>query len=79
MVPVEPAFGSRTGWRRFYPDLPGHGKSPGAKRIRDMDDYLDVVLEFIDEVAGEKDSRLEGSPSEPISPWPSLGDVSPKS
>jgi pimeloyl-ACP methyl ester carboxylesterase len=47
---VEPAFQERKGWRRVYPDLPGHGKTPGAGRIRGMDDYLGVLLEFVDEV-----------------------------
>jgi pimeloyl-ACP methyl ester carboxylesterase len=51
MAQIEPAFQSRRGWRRIYPDLPGHGGTPGATRIRDMDDYLDVVLEFVDEVS----------------------------
>jgi pimeloyl-ACP methyl ester carboxylesterase len=51
MAQVEPAFRSRRGWRRIYPDLPGHGKTPGASRIRDMDDYLQVVLEFVDEIS----------------------------
>jgi pimeloyl-ACP methyl ester carboxylesterase len=52
MAQLEPGFRSRTGWRRIYPDLPGHGGTPGADRIRDMDDYLDVLLEFVDHVAG---------------------------
>jgi len=48
MAAVEPAFLSRKGWRRIYPDLPGHGRTPGADRIHDMDDYLEVLLEFVD-------------------------------
>jgi pimeloyl-ACP methyl ester carboxylesterase len=50
MAHLEPAFRGRRGWRRVYPDLPGHGRTPGAPRIRDMDDYLGVVLEFADEI-----------------------------
>jgi len=50
MAQVEPAFRSRRGWRRIYPDLPGHGKTPAATRIHDMDDYFQVLLEFVDEI-----------------------------
>lgn len=50
MAHLEPAFRQRTGWRRIYPDLPGHGRTPGTDRIRDMDDYLDVVVELVDEL-----------------------------
>ena len=52
MAELEPAFRSCKGWRRVYPDLPGHGRTPGADRIHDMDDYLQVVLEFVDEISG---------------------------
>lgn len=45
---VEPAFKGRQGWRRLYPDLPGHGRSPGSPKIRDMDGYLRLVLGFVD-------------------------------
>jgi pimeloyl-ACP methyl ester carboxylesterase len=55
MAQVEPAFRFRKGWRRIYPDLPGHGRTPGSDRIRDMDDYLGVLLEMMDELfAGER-------------------------
>jgi pimeloyl-ACP methyl ester carboxylesterase len=60
MAQVEPAFRSRRGWRRVYPDLPGHGKTPGAARIHDMDDYLSVVLEFLDDVFGEERFSIGG-------------------
>ncbi len=50
MAQVEPAFRGRSGWQRIYPDLPGHGRTSGAGRIRDMDDYLDVMIEFADKV-----------------------------
>ncbi|MFI5413388.1 MAG: alpha/beta fold hydrolase [Candidatus Lutacidiplasmatales archaeon] len=60
MAHLEPAFRSRKGWRRIYPDLPGHGKTPGAGRIRDMDDYLGVLLEFVDDVFGRGRFALGG-------------------
>lgn len=55
MAVLEPAFRGRSGWERVYPDLPGHGRSPADPSIRDMDDYLDRLLDFADE-------RFEGSP-----------------
>ncbi|MCI4335544.1 MAG: alpha/beta hydrolase [Thermoplasmata archaeon] len=57
---VEPGFESRKGWWRVYPDLPGHGRTPGSDRIRSMDDYLDVVLEFADRVFGSSRFALGG-------------------
>jgi pimeloyl-ACP methyl ester carboxylesterase len=60
MAQVEPAFQSRKGWRRIYPDLPGHGRTPGAVRVRDMDDYLGVLLEMVDELFGDERFALGG-------------------
>lgn len=60
MAHLEPTFRGRTGWRRVYPDLPGHGKTPGTARIRDMDDYLDVVVELADGLFGGKRFSLGG-------------------
>jgi pimeloyl-ACP methyl ester carboxylesterase len=60
MVQVEPAFQSRKGWRRIYPDLPGHGRTPGADRIRNLDDYLGVLLETVDELFDEERFALGG-------------------
>ena len=52
---MEPLFAERAGWRRIYPDLPGMGRTPGAKWITLQDHILDVVMEFIDAVApGER-------------------------
>jgi pimeloyl-ACP methyl ester carboxylesterase len=50
MTDMEPVFSQREGWRRIYPDLPGHGGTPGSDRITNQDGMLDVVLEFIDTV-----------------------------
>src|SRR5690349_20836923 len=48
---MEPVFQHRPGWRRIYPDLPGHGKTPGADWITTMDQILEIVTEFIQIVA----------------------------
>jgi pimeloyl-ACP methyl ester carboxylesterase len=61
MAQVEPAFRGRKGWRRTYPDLPGHGKTPRADRIRDIDDYLGVLTEFVAEVFRGQRFSLAGS------------------
>jgi pimeloyl-ACP methyl ester carboxylesterase len=47
---MEPLFRHRAGWKRIYPDLPGHGKTPGKAWITSQDKMLDVVLDFIDHV-----------------------------
>ncbi|HCC79254.1 MAG: hypothetical protein A2X25_15505 [Chloroflexi bacterium GWB2_49_20] len=47
---MEPCFRQRDGWKRIYPDLPGHGKTPGKDWITNQDKMLDVVLDFIDNV-----------------------------
>jgi pimeloyl-ACP methyl ester carboxylesterase len=60
MAQIEPAFAARKGWRRVYPDLPGHGRTPGSNRIRDMDDYLGVLLEMADELFDDERFSLGG-------------------
>ncbi len=52
---MEPLFKERDGWKRIYPDMPGHGKTPGMDWITNQDKMLDVVLDFIDKVVpGER-------------------------
>jgi pimeloyl-ACP methyl ester carboxylesterase len=48
----EPALGARGGYRRIYPDLPGMGRTAAPASLRSVDDVLDTLLRFADEVAG---------------------------
>ncbi len=48
---LEPLFQNRPGWRRIYPDLPGHGKTPAAEWITSMDHFLEIMTEFMQTVA----------------------------
>ena len=58
----EPIFERREGWRRIYPDLPGHGLTPGADWLSTDDDKLQVALELLDAVApGERFLVIGGS------------------
>jgi pimeloyl-ACP methyl ester carboxylesterase len=50
---LEPIFSVHEGWRRMYIDLPGHGKTKGIDWIRNSDDVLQVVIDFIDSVIPE--------------------------
>ena len=43
----EPIFAKRPGYRRLYPNLPGMGKSPAGGRIKNQDDYLDIVRHWL--------------------------------
>ena len=55
MVGCERLFEGRTGWRRLYVELPGHGKTPMPDWLQTPDDLLDALLEFMDAVApGER-------------------------
>lgn len=52
---LEPAFTDGPGImgvRRVYPDLPGMGRTVAPPRLRSNDDVVDVLLGFVDQVAG---------------------------
>jgi pimeloyl-ACP methyl ester carboxylesterase len=52
---MEPVFKNRPGWKRIYFDLPGMGKTNGAKWIKNSDDMLDVTRKLIKKLCpGEK-------------------------
>src|SRR6202171_2908796 len=54
-VASEPVYEARAGWRRLYPELPGHGTTPMPSWLQSPDDMLDVLLEFPEAVApGER-------------------------
>lgn len=55
MTAMEPIFETRSGWRRLYIDMPGHGRTPGDESITSLDGFLDVITDFVVEVApGER-------------------------
>jgi len=49
---LEPIFQDLKGFRRIYLDLPGHGKTPASKKIKNADDMLDILKSFIEKVIG---------------------------
>lgn len=51
MHKMEPVFEHRQGWRRIYLDLPGRGRTRGARWMNSHQDILEVVLEFLDSIA----------------------------
>lgn len=56
----EPVFDQLQGYRRLYPDLPGMGKTPSADWIRNSDNTLKILVEFINTVIGDKNFLLAG-------------------
>jgi pimeloyl-ACP methyl ester carboxylesterase len=59
---MEPIFEKRPGWRRFYMDLPGAGRTPGADWITGSDQMVDVICDFIDAVIpGQAFTLMAGS------------------
>jgi len=57
---IEPLFSHRTGWRRIYLDLPGHGATPGPAWMQNEDQLLDLLLSFIDSVISSERFALAG-------------------
>lgn len=56
----EPALAAAGGLRRVYPDLPGHGRTPAPPALRSVDDVVDVLLGFVEAVAGGEPVLLVG-------------------
>jgi pimeloyl-ACP methyl ester carboxylesterase len=54
MGALEPLFAGRPGWRRLYPDLPGHGRTPAPGTVNSNDDVVEVLLGLVDAVIGEQ-------------------------
>lgn len=57
----EPIFARRSGWQRWYLDLPGMGQSISQEWVRTQDDILTVVLGFIDRVLPGRRFALAGT------------------
>ncbi|MDD6793908.1 MAG: alpha/beta hydrolase [Clostridiaceae bacterium] len=56
----EPVFMKNKGFRRIYIDLPGMGLSTGEDSIKNCDDMLEILLEFIDKVIGKEHFMIFG-------------------
>jgi pimeloyl-ACP methyl ester carboxylesterase len=51
----EPVFANRSGYRRIYLDMPGHGRTPAPDWLETEDQVLEVLTEFVEAVApGER-------------------------
>ena len=57
---IEPLFNHRAGWKRIYPDLPGHGATPGPAWMQNEDQLLDLLLSFIDRAIPNERFTLAG-------------------
>ncbi|MCL2427245.1 MAG: alpha/beta hydrolase [Oscillospiraceae bacterium] len=58
--PFEPIFNEKQGYRRIYLDLPGRGKTPPASWIKNSDNILEIVMDFIDAIIGDENFLLAG-------------------
>ena len=47
---MEPVFETRPNYKRIYFDLPGMGKTKGEDWIKGTDDYLKIIIEFVEKI-----------------------------
>jgi len=57
---LEPVFSEKQGYRRIYPDLPGMGKTPSKRWIRNPNDMLEILGEFINAVIPDESFLIAG-------------------
>ncbi|MCL2253449.1 MAG: alpha/beta hydrolase [Lachnospiraceae bacterium] len=57
---LEPVFENIQGYRRIYIDLPGMGKTPSDKWIKNSDNMLEVVSGFINAVIPNENFLIAG-------------------
>ncbi|MFD7908706.1 alpha/beta fold hydrolase [Kitasatospora sp. NPDC059747] len=60
LLPLDPAFADRPGWRRIYLDLPGHGNSPRLPGRTSATAVADAVVERIRELVGQERFAVAG-------------------
>jgi len=60
---IEPAIAKAgfDGYRRIYLDMPGMGKTPGIAGVKNSDEMLDVLKQFIAGVIGDEGFLLVGN------------------
>ncbi|MCL2765145.1 MAG: alpha/beta hydrolase [Treponema sp.] len=58
--PFEPVLSQLQGYCRIYIDLPGMGKTPSADWLKNSDDMLVILKEFIDKVIAKENFLLAG-------------------
>lgn len=51
---MEPLFKTRTNYKRIYFDLPGMGKTKGEGWIKSTDDFLKIVIDFIEYIIPDR-------------------------
>lgn len=60
LLPLEPVFADRPGWRRLYLDLPGHGTSPRLPGPASASALAEVVSGWIEEQVGDRPFAVVG-------------------
>ncbi|MFF8998038.1 alpha/beta fold hydrolase [Streptomyces achromogenes] len=60
LLPLEPVFAARRGWRRLYVDLPGSGRSPRLSGPVTAEAMGESVLRFVDKVVGDEPFAVVG-------------------
>ncbi|MGW3097774.1 alpha/beta fold hydrolase [Streptomyces sp. NPDC001102] len=60
LLPLEPVFAERDGWRRLYVDLPGSGRSPRLSGPVTAEAMGEAVLRFADKVIGDEPFAVVG-------------------
>ncbi|MFF0431465.1 alpha/beta fold hydrolase [Streptomyces sp. NPDC004327] len=60
LLPLEPAFADRPGWRRLYPDLPGHGTSPRLPGRTSATALADALFAWLDAELGGRPFAVVG-------------------
>ncbi len=57
---MEPHLQQRAGWQRIYIDPPGHGRTPGAASVTNLDQMLEILLACLDTIIPGQHFALHG-------------------
>jgi len=57
---IEPIFSRRSGWKRIYIDLPGMGRTRAPSWLHNVDQMLDAIIEFCENVLPDDQFLIAG-------------------